>query len=365
MKQEIKIAILADAGSTHTVKWVNALSDRGLKISLISLRKPAPESISEAVNVYVLENQNQKNSDLLKLSYLTQARSIKKIVKEISPDILHAFYATSYGTLGRYCKHPKYIISVWGSDVYEFPIKSPFHKYIIQRNLSSAIHIFSTSEDMMRETKKYTKQPISVIPFGVDVEFFVPKPKNTNTDELVFGTVKTMEHVYGIDILIRSFAKFKEQYSGKAKLLIAGSGGKIDTYKKLANDLGVGDQTKFLGYIPQSQVPTIIQQMDVFMVLSRRESFGVAAVEAAACGIPVIATNTGGLPEVVIEDKTGFIVPVEDVSSTVDKMKELTSAKLRESMGKEGRNLVLEKYNWKQNVDFMVENYKALFQPKD
>lgn len=359
MSKKIKIAILADAGSTHTVKWVNALSEKGLIVHLISLRKPMDGTISNEVDIHVLENQNQKKIDLLKLSYFKQVKSIKKIVKTIAPDILHAYYATSYGALGRYCKHPNYMISVWGSDIYEFPNKSPLHRFLLKRNLSSAGYIFSTSFDMMEETKKYTSKPITVIPFGVDVDFFSPQLKVEN-DELVFGTVKTMEHVYGIDILIWSFAKFCESYSYKTKLMVAGSGSQLENYKDLAKELGVDDKVDFLGYVEQKHIPELIQKMDVFMVLSRRESFGVAAVEAAACSVPVIASDTGGLPEVVEDGKTGLIVPVDDIERTVNAMQKLTDPDLRKSMGIEGRKMVFKKYEWKKNVDKMMKIYEGL-----
>jgi len=361
MMKPITIAILADAGSTHTVKWVNALSDdKGLCVHLVSLRSPKENTISKVVKVHVLENLNQRKSDWVKLGYFKKSKQIQSIISTINPDFLHAYYATSYGALGRMCNHPNFLISVWGSDVYEFPKKSFLHKLMLKRNLSAAKHIFSTSEDMKKETQKYTSKPISVIPFGVDVKHFSPGKRDIH-EELVFGTVKTMEHVYGIDILIRSFAKFIQQFKGATKLLIAGDGSQMLEYKELVQELGIDQQVKFLGYINQSEIPKVLSQMDVFMVLSRRESFGVAAVEAAACGLPVIASNTGGLPEVVEHQKTGVIVPVENINATVEAMIKLSDQGLRNDMGNAGREMVEEKYNWEENVNQMINSYKQLF----
>lgn len=359
MSKKIKIAILADAGSTHTVKWVNALSAKGLDVYLISLRKPFAGTISENVEINILENKSQTKSSLLKLGYFKRLKAIKRLVNQISPDILHAYYASSYGALGRHCNHPNFFISVWGSDVFEFPNKSPLHKYLLKRNLSAAKHLFSTSMILKEETQKYTKKTITVIPFGIDVSTFIPQNK-MNSEELVFGTVKILSNIYGIDIMIKSFAKFCENYNGITKLLLVGNGPDMDFYKSLVVELGIDDKVEFYGYVDPDYVPELIQRMDVFLVLSRRESFGVAALEGAACGLPVIASSTGGLPEVVLNNKTGCLVPVEDVEKTVEKMKVMVDPRIRKSMGKAGRDFVSENYNWKKNVDQMVETYKKI-----
>lgn len=89
------------------------------------------------------------------------------------------------------------------------------------------------------------------------------------------------------------------------------------------------------------------------------ETFGVAAVEASACKIPVIATSVGGLPEVIESEKNGIIVPPKNVEATVNALERLiTDANLRIEMGENGRKKVEEKYNWSANIDQMIDLYK-------
>ena len=126
----MKICYLADINSAHTHKWLNYFLAKGYDIHVISLGKGE----YEGVTVHSLDIQDttmKKTSDRSKLEYLKKIKRVKQLVKEISPDILHAHYASSYGLLGALTNYHPYVISVWGSDVYDFPIKSPIHLSLI------------------------------------------------------------------------------------------------------------------------------------------------------------------------------------------------------------------------------------------
>jgi glycosyltransferase involved in cell wall biosynthesis len=107
----------------------------------------------------------------------------------------------------------------------------------------------------------------------------------------------------------------------------------------------------------------LLQSFDVFAILSilDSETFGVAAVEAAACSIPVVATRVGGLPEVVEDGITGLLVPPADIEKTADALISLIkSEELRSKMGSNGRNKVLIQYDWKNNLKSMIDLYRSL-----
>ena len=129
-------------------------------------------------------------------------------------------------------------------------------------------------------------------------------------------------------------------------------------YQALAKELGVSQQVDFRGAIPHEQVPTAMHGFDVFVMPSVQESFGVSALEAQACGVPVIVTNVGGVPEVLEEGKTGYMVEPRDTKALAEKMLLLLQQEaLRKAFSHEAREFVLERYDWEKNAKIMENLY--------
>lgn len=292
------------------------------------------------------------------------APRVRHLLERFKPDIVHAHYATSYGTLGRLCRFHPYILSVWGSDVYDFPRRSWLHRKLFQENLAAADHLCSTSENMAAETQRYCNKPVTVTPFGVDCDRFRPSsvPENSE-DEFVIGTIKALESPYGIDDLLRAFALLTTRYAGRKKLrlAIAGDGSLRKSLERLAKDLGVIDKVSFLGQIAHSRVPQLLNTFSVFCALSLSESFGVAILEASACQVPVVVTNVGGLPEVVRDSLTGFVVPAKDVQAAANAVgKLIDQGSLCRDFGEAGRKFVLENFEWSENAKRMEDVYESV-----
>lgn len=363
----MKLFMMSDAGNVHTQRWVTALAGRGVQIMLFSLSDKGIEFYDKFRNVtcvsFAYDSLTKKKcggNTLSKLRYLNTIGFIKKHIKEFAPDFVHAHFASSYGLLGALAgKHP-YIISMWGSDVYYFPRISPLHRWILKYNLSCADVILSTSHVMSAETKLYTDKEPLITPFGVDIEKFSPVAVSRETDEIVIGTVKTLLPVYGIDVLIKSFALVKKSLPGKKmKLIIAGEGKEREALEALCVELDVRENVEFVGRIANDKVPEFISRMDVFVALSRNESFGVAVLEAMACGVPVVVSDADGFREVVKDGITGFIVPRENAEAAAEKILALLDdASMARTMGQEGRSHVVENYNWNSSVDTMMQVYE-------
>lgn len=354
MSKRKRILLLGDINSIHLQKWIVGLKN-DFEIFVFSL-DPIEANINGLENVQIFSNQKKTTNRKGKLSYLKSLKKFRKLHKEVKPDFVHAHYATSYGLLGALLKPKKLFISVWGSDVYEFPKKSFIHKTVFKWTVNRANKLFSTSQNMKIELQKYTSKDINVIPFGIDLALFKKQKEKIQNDTFVIGTIKSLEKIYGIDTLLNVFAKFRKKVPN-SKCIIYGKGSEGDSLIQLAKKLKIENEVEFKGFIINNEVPKAISQMDVFCVLSRQESFGVAAVEAAACEIPVIASNIGGLPEVVVNNETGFIVD-NDVEQIVNKLFDLYSdSSLRNKMGQNGNTFVSNNYDWKENVETMKSFY--------
>ncbi|MBE6055084.1 MAG: glycosyltransferase family 4 protein [Clostridium sartagoforme] len=356
----MKICYLGDANSIHTKKLCCFFRDKGYDVSVISLNDGEIEGVK--VHSMAMKVENQGNS-LSKIRYLKNIMKIRRIVKEIKPDILHAHYATSYGLIGSIVNYKPYIISVWGSDVYDFPKKSFIHRKILKFNLKKADLVLSTSKIMAEETNKYTNKKIPITPFGVDIEKFKPKDIiGENKDDIVIGTVKTLEVNYGIDYLIRAFSIIVNRNRNlNIKLKIAGKGSKEGELKHLCKELDIDEQVEFLGFVNQNEVPNVFKCMDIAVFPSIFESFGVAAVEAEACGIPVIVSDVGGLMEATSPGYSSLVFKKKDINDLADKIETLLyDSNLRRTMGENARKFVEDNYNCIDNFNYINKIYLEL-----
>jgi glycosyltransferase involved in cell wall biosynthesis len=344
------------------------LSEKGIEVYLIGLTSYNHDNYKHTniqIHIVDLTGVTKTNEGSFnKLNYLKALPFIKRKIKEIKPDILHAHYASSYGLLGALCGFHPYIISVWGSDIFEFPNISPIHKQLIKFNFRKADILLSTSKIMAKETSKYTNKNIQVTPFGIDLGFFKPQKDNDLLDqnEIVIGTIKNLETIYGIEYLIKAFAILKNKYSSfQLKLLIVGGGSLEEELKKICIDLQIEKSVTFRGKIEHKEILQYHNMIDIFVALSLSESFGVAILESQACEKPVVVSNVGGLPEVIEENITGFIVPPKNAELAANAIEKLILDKeLRTKMGKAGRERVMKHYEWNGNVNLMVDIYKSV-----
>ena len=358
-----RILLLADASSIHTARWANAIVNHGWQVHLASLhavREPLDPGIS-----------CHRAPFPAPLGYFANSHWFHNLINRIRPDLVHAHFASGYGTMGALAKYNPFILSVWGSDIYDFPRKSMLHRRLVRFNLSRAKLITSTSQAMAIETRKYTKRPIYVVPFGIDVDQFIPRAVSSPFDpaDIVIGTVKTLEAKYGIEYLIRAFKILRDRHpSLPLKLLIVGGGTLLNRLTRLANSLGLGHDAVFTGQIQHADVYKYhnMSTIAAFLSVLDSESFGVSVLEASACEKPVVVSGVGGLPEVTEDGITGIVVPPRDAQRSADALERLVLDRdLRLRMGKRGRERVLRLFSWQDNVKMMVQRYDDVLGARD
>lgn len=355
--ETLTLAFIAPASVIHTIKWVNGLACQGFKVHLIT-QHLSTESIHSNVSVHLLPIKNG-------LGYIFNAVALNKLIKKISPDLINVHYASGYGTLANLSRIKPYSLSVWGSDVYEFPYKNSFNRMLIKSNLNQAKTIFSTSHAMAEQVRNLigNNTKITITPFGVDMNRFKPSAAVFSSPKITIGIVKRLEHKYGIDVLIKSFAQVMSHYkkvnttiADKLQLLIVGDGSKKNEYSTLVEEHELVPYCTFKSAIPNEEVPAVINTIDIFAVCSRIESFGVAAIEASACNRPCIVSNVGGLPEVVSNENTGIIVTSESVHEFSQAMIRLIDdPKMAIELGLQARTFVESQYSEPQALKTMSE----------
>ncbi|MDO4412651.1 glycosyltransferase [Cutibacterium sp.] len=350
----MRVLIVSAASSIHTVRWVNGLSGRGHEVHLASVHPAGIHAIDTKVCLHLAPHPG-------KTRYVVNARWLHSLADRIRPDIINVHYATGYGLLGRLAKFDApTLLSVWGSDVYDSP-KNPLMRRMVRGNLAAATRIASTSRCMAKVTQELmgNDRPISITPFGVDTDALTPSDVPKDGSVVRIGTVKALYAKYGIGELIRAYSRVHDEHPATS-LHIWGSGTEEESLKSLAARLVPDGSVEFAGAIPHDQVRDALVSLDVFAALSTTsESFGVAIIEAGACGLPVVVSDADGPAEVVNEGVTGFVVPTCDVLASAEALNHLVDdVDLRHRMGTAGREHVVREYSWQHSLDLMEEAYR-------
>jgi D-inositol-3-phosphate glycosyltransferase len=209
--------------------------------------------------------------------------------------------------------------------------------------------------DMLRDLYGMQSARVSVIPCGVDIDEFRPRDPvaakaalGLDLDVPVLLFVGRIEPLKGIDVLIRAAS----QLEGRFQLLVVGGDAKDSRRKRdlrrLAAEIGVAGKIVFADAVPHEDLSSVYNAADICVVPSYYESFGLVALEAMACGVPVVASRVGGLKETVQDGRTGYLVPwrcPEPFAERLDLL--LTNEPLRRNLGLEAREAV-KPYRWSE-----------------
>lgn len=361
-KMKKKVLFISAANNVHTVKWVNALCDK-YEVHLVTCKNHnvTVNKVDESVKVHLLRYSSP-------IGYYTNAIELNRIFKKIRPDIVNVHYASGYGTLARIANVKPILLSVWGSDLYEFPKRNKINEKILKMNLNNAYAIASTSKNMKEEVERLIpniKSEIHIIPFGVDMNKFKRIQKNESDEkEFRIGLVKGLEEKYGVSDLIVAFSKVLQKVKAqkykktKITLYIYGEGSQRKKLEDLIQKLDLQESVFLKGKIKNDLVPNVLNGFDLFCVTSKLESFGVSVVEAMACGVPVIASAADGFKEIIDNNRTGIIVPIGDTEKIATAIIEMMNNK--EKREKIAQNALLEvnaKYNINDNIESMITLY--------
>lgn len=360
-----RVALLGPANSIHLQRWAHGLIERGHQVCVLTQHEAERKLLPAAAELVLLPHRGERG-------YVRNAWRARRVLRLWRPDILNAHYASGYGTTATLSGVRPLLLSVWGSDVYDFPYEGALKARLIRVNLRRATAVASTSEAMARQVRKLVPQigEIAVTPFGVDLQRFAPDAFGRARAHITIGIVKLLAPKYGVDLLLRAFAALLRdpqvqalaQTAGQTcRLMIVGDGPQRAALQTLAAELGIGAQTLFAGQVPHAEVPSWLHRFDVYAAPSRldSESFGVAVIEAGACGLPVVVSDAGGLPEVVLDQQTGLVVPRENVAELQAALTRLVlDAALRARLGARGRLHVAQTYAWPRCVDRMEAAYE-------
>lgn len=362
----------------YAVELVNGLGRRDHSIDVFTLAGDnQPTQMHENVSVHPVASRRRALINFETLYYSLLAR---RQIDFSNYDIIHGtlmpassialsvrppqvpLVLTSHGTsLGEVRSHrPEIAVDYLKSYVFH-PLNVVFDMLSIRRSQ----RVIAISEDAARELKaRYPIAPERVVQIshGVDTTRFTPEisahsaPDEDRFSCLMVGRLVSRKHVsLGIEAVARA--------DPSIELLIAGTGPHRARLERLAARLDVTDRVRFLGFVPDEELPSLYASCDVFLFLSRYEGFGLTFLEAMASGLPVIGTPVGGFPDVVKKGRGGSIIDrdPEVVSKAIERM--VKNREHRRQLGKAAR-VTAQRFSWDDTVREVEELYEDVLSPE-
>ncbi len=291
---------------------------------------------------------------------------IRRLVRENRYDLIHYFFSVPTGLLSFFVgRSLPFIVSLRGGDV---PGYNPGEFQAMHRLLApvnrliwrNADAVVALSDDLGKFAKRTEpKLKYNVICNGVDTNFFQPFSGAKNADSYVrILSVARLLEWKGIQYLLEALSQLKEY---KFHLVIVGTGNFEKELKDRTALLNLQDSVTFTGPVDHNKLPRIYNQADIFVLPSYGDSFGQVFTEAMACGLPIIAAQSGGVQEFVENGVNGFLVPPKDAKSIADAICRLASSPdLQNKMGQNNIQKVKSQFRWNAVAGQYADVYKHI-----
>ncbi|GGZ22188.1 N-acetyl-alpha-D-glucosaminyl L-malate synthase BshA [Echinicola pacifica] len=261
---------------------------------------------------------------------LALASKMVNVVKFEKLDVLHVHYAIPHASAAYMAKQIlktqgitiPVVTTLHGTDI-TLVGKDPSYEPVVTFSINQSDGVTAVSEDLKHATYELfdIQKEIQVIPNFIDLDRFKKQRKEhfkkaiCPNDEKLLVHTSNFRKVKRVEDVIKVFYEVRKKIP--AKLLLVGDGPERDKMERLCRELGTCEDTRFLGKL--DAVEEVLSVADLFMIPSEKESFGLAALEAMACEVPVLSSNAGGIPELNVDGETGYACNVGDIPDMTTK----------------------------------------------
>ncbi len=343
---------------TYAVQFIPALRERGYEVAVITAHQYdyPEEEILDGTTIHRLpfhEVLRARDPE----AFVKLRRQVEAVWNDFAPDVIHAnLYGPSIAMhLETNRRSPVPTVIAIHTDFSGFGGMGN----IFRRSLDQAAWVTAVSKATLGDIRSMfpqIKDKSSCIYNGLVAENIEPRPLSADPPRVL--CIGRLIKEKGFDVALDAFARIRDSFPN-AMLTIAGAGPERPALERQAEALGLGQSVAFAGWVEPDAVYELVSQSTVMLVPSRwREPLGIVAIEAALMARPVVAARTGGLAEVVIDAKTGFLVDKEDPQALADRLSEvLSQPELAARLGQNARADMLKRFS----LDANVAAYDALY----
>lgn len=368
-ERPLSLAYLGDPNSVHTRRWITFFAERGHRIHLfVADGQPIEPGLDERIRV--ARFTVSRPLPIRGLASLMTRRSLRRALRDASPEILHAHFLRRYGWLANLSGFRPFVITVWGSDVFGVAGTGWWVRRPSSRALAAAALVTADSRALAEAAIDLGARPerMRLVQFGVDPERFSPGPA---PDELrqridaagnrVIFAPRALRPLYRQDVIVTALA----QLPNDVIAVFVDGGQDLDERARLeaqAASLGVAGRLRFVPSIPHDEMPDFYRLADVVVSVPESDAWPVTAFEAMASGVPIVMSDLPSAREGLGDLDPRAIVPVGDPRATAEAI--LTHLQLapdlRSSLTQRLRNAAMERGDTRTNLLRMETEYRRL-----
>lgn len=346
-----------------------ALAEKGHEVHFVTYKQPVRlEYLSK--NIYFHEVSVPRYPLFQYQPYeLALSSKLVETVKQYDIDLMHVHYAIPHAYAGYMAKQMlaaegiqvPMVTTLHGTDI-TLVGNHPDYKPAVTFSINSSDAITSVSQSLKEDTLKHfeVKKDIHVIPNFIDLNNHNTIPKNkckrsvmAESHEKIITHISNLRSVKRLLDIIEVFDRIQKEIP--AKLVIVGEGPDKQAAEDLATEKGIASKVLFLG--KSSEISEILSVSDLFILPSEKESFGLAALEAMASGVPVISSNAGGIPEVNIHGLSGYLSDVGDVEDMTKNALKILETEESLNTYKENARITAKKFS----INKIVPLYEKVY----
>ena len=276
------LCLLGDANSVHLRRWAQEMLARGWRVSVVTARPQPIDGVEQRVLAPV-----SRQTD-----WLWRVGAARRHVQDLAPDIVHAHYVTSYGTLAARCGRHPLVMTAWGSDLLVTPRQSALLRWLTGWTLRHADLVTGDSQDLVEAIDAYgPRRPAVRIHWGADTARFHPVPWAAKPG---FGiaSLRAWDDNYRIPVIVAALGRLLQAApEAPAHLHLLGGGPREPELRAQVRTLGLQDQVTFHGRVGDAEMQAVLARCKLSVSVPLSDATSVAMLESMACGLPVLASD--------------------------------------------------------------------------
>ena len=372
--KKLKLCFIANPNSIHTEKWLRYFINQMHEVHLIPVR-----NYNKRIPGVIYHNLEGKFKSIPILWIIEKIIKARRLIKKLSPDIIHGHYISGSGILSYLCGFKPLVITAWGSDINSYSEYSFVKKILLRRTVQNANLITVVSNDLRKRVIKLgaSRENSYIIQFGIDTKLFhsgydvsaLKKKLKIEDNEKIIFSPRMMLFKYNIDNIIKAFKLLQRDF-GNLRLILKSylekdkDKGYIKYIKRLVKELGIEDRTIFIGQVKYSTMPKLYNLSDVVVSIPNTDGAPLSVLEGMACGCNIVASNIPALQEWIKDDWNGYLVNVKDIEDISQKIKKslLIKSDKREEIINRNLNIIREKADYFSSMKKMERLYYRLIE---
>jgi glycosyltransferase involved in cell wall biosynthesis len=295
----------------------------------------------------------------------------KRVVRQVKPDVVHAGSIQTAALVAALSGFRPLVSMSWGSDLLKDADRSSLWRWATRFTLRRSSVLVGDCQAVQRKAESlgFPADRVVLFPWGIDLQQFTPgdasefRERQGWQDAFVLLSLRSWESIYGVDVLVKAFAR-AAQAAPQLRLMLLGGGSQATALRQILIQNDLLDRVYYGGQVGQAHLPEIYRAADLYISASHSDGSSVSLMEALGCGRPVLVSDIPGNCEWITPGEQGWLFPDGDVAALADAMlNALRSQERLAGMGRAARRLAEQRADWNQNFQKLLSAYHLAFKP--